>query len=109
MRSKLWSAVAVAVMLTGQARAECDLSELIGYTLLAQKTISGYIQDGKRGDDFEGCDFDRTIVFDDNTGVRCMTFSYTYSFRPDAYIFASGPGSMKMCVDNELYDVAPLN
>jgi hypothetical protein len=50
-----------------EARAECDLSELVGYKLVAQKTISGYIEDGKRSDDFEGCDFDRIIVFSDNT------------------------------------------
>jgi hypothetical protein len=109
MKQTFWSVAAIALMFTCSARAECDLSQLVGYKLIAEKTIDGYIQDGKRGDDFEGCDFDRTIVFDDNTGVLCMTFSYSYSFRPDAYIFASGPGSMKMCVDDELYDVAPLH
>lgn len=96
-------------MLTGPAQAQCNLSELVGYTLIAQRTIDGYIQGEKRSDDFEGCDFDRVIVFDDNTGVRCMTYSYTYSFRPDAYIFADRIGSMKMCVEDELYDVAPVH
>jgi uncharacterized membrane protein len=38
-----------------------------------------------------------------------MTYSYTYSYRPDAYIFASSLGAMKMCVEDELYDVAPLH
>jgi hypothetical protein len=107
-RWRFWSLAAVTLTFTGSARAECDLSELVGYTLLAEKTIDGYIENGKKSDDFEGCDFDRVIVFDDNTGVRCMTYSYTYSFRPDAYIFAGSAGSMKMCVEDELYDVAPL-
>ena len=90
-----------------EARAECDLSELVGYKLIAQKTISGYIEDGKRSDDFEGCDFDRIIVFSDNTGVLCVGYDYSYSFMPDAYIFANG-SLMKMCVEDELYDIAPL-
>ena len=107
MRPKLWSVAGLAVMLVGPAEAQCNLSGLVGYTLIAQKTIDGYVQGEKRGNDFEGCDFDRIIVFDDNTGVRCMTYSYTYSYRPDAYIFATNLGSMKMCVENELYDVAP--
>jgi hypothetical protein len=90
-----------------EARAECHLSELVGYRLIAQKTISGYFEHGKRGDDFEGCDFDRVIVFADNTGVRCIGYDYSYSFMPEAYIFASG-SVMKMCVEDELYDIAPL-
>ena len=99
----------VATVLTHDAAlAECQLSDLIGYTLVARKTIAGYIDNEKKGDDFQGCEFDRVIVFDDNTGVRCATYSYSYSYRPDAYIFANGPASMKMCVEEELYDVAPL-
>lgn len=106
----LLTVLMVAVIFTnGGARAECNLSDLVGYTLLAEKTIAGYIDNEKKGDDFEGCEFDRIIVFDDNTGVRCATYSYSYSYRPDAYIFASGPGSMKMCVEDELYDVTPLH
>lgn len=90
------------------AAAQCDLSDLVGYTLVAQKTIAGYIENENRGEDFEGCNFDRIIVFDDNTGVQCLTYSYSYSYRPEAYIFVEGPTSMKMCVEGELYDVAPL-
>jgi hypothetical protein len=100
----------VAITFTsGAARADCSLSDLIGYTLLARKTIAGYIDNQKKGDDFEGCEFGRIIVFDDNTGVRCATYSYSYSYRPDAYIFARGVGpEMKMCVEEELYDIAQL-
>lgn len=90
------------------ALGDCDLDDLVGYTLIASKTIDGYIEHGKRNDDFEGCDFDRIIVFDDNTGVRCTGYNYSYSYRPTAYIFSQGRGSMKMCVEDELYDIAPI-
>ena len=105
----LWAGIAATLTLlfSSPALAECDLSELLGYTLIAQKTIDGYIENGKRSDDFEGCDFDRIIVFDDNTGVRCMTYSYSYAYRPEASIFANG-AVMEMCVDGELYNVGPI-
>jgi hypothetical protein len=38
------------------------------------------VDKGVRKDDFEGCDYDHIIVFDDNTGVRCTSYSYSYSY-----------------------------
>ncbi len=95
------------MLLTTPARADCDLDDLVGYTLIASKYIVGRIDKSARHDDFEGCDFDRIIIFDDNTGVRCMTYSYTYSYHPKAYVFANGP-LMKMCVEGLLYDVGSV-
>jgi hypothetical protein len=89
------------------ARADCDLDQVIGYALVAAPTIEGYIQDGQRKDDFEGCDFDRIIVFADGTGVRCTSYGYSYSYRPKAYVFVSGL-SMKMCVSGNFYSVTRL-
>jgi hypothetical protein len=94
------------LLLTTPASAECDLDNLVGYTLVASKYIAGRIDKQGHHDDFEGCDFDRIIIFDDNTGVRCMTYGYTYSYHPRAYIFANG-SLMKMCVEDSLYDVGP--
>src|SRR5580704_3615581 len=88
------------------ALAGCDLDDMVGWTLIARKTIASTIDsDGHRRDDFEGCDFDRVVVFDDNTGVRCTTYSYTYSYRPKAYIWANGV-SMKMCVGSREFSVS---
>jgi hypothetical protein len=100
--------IIAGTLINSDAMAECDLSDLIGYTIVARKTVAGYIEKGKRKPDFEGCDFDRIIVFDDNTGVRCATYSYSYFYRPDAFIFSRGAGLMKMCIEGELYDIAPL-
>ena len=100
--------VSLNAMTSVQAFAECELQQLIGYTLVGSKTIGGYLEKGKRSDDFEGCDFGRMIVFDDNTGVRCTSYSYSYSYRPTAYIFSLGRSALKMCVEGELYDVEPI-
>src|SRR5262249_23871181 len=83
----------------------CDLDNMIGWTLIARKTVAGRIDKGVREDDFEGCDFDRIIVFDDNTGVRCTSYSYTYSYRPTAYIWANG-SSLKLWVEDTEFDVS---
>jgi hypothetical protein len=83
------------------------LSRLVGYTIAASKTVVGYIEDDKKRDDFEGCNFNRTPVFEDNTGVRCSSYSYSYSYRPTAYILVKG-SNIKLCIENELYDVMPL-
>jgi hypothetical protein len=100
-------ALAQILVLATPADAECDLDTLVGYTLVAAKYIAGRIDNDGQKDDFEGCDFDRIIVFDDNTGVRCITYSYSYSFHPKAYVFSNN-SSMKMCVQDQLYDVGPV-
>ncbi len=85
----------------------CRLDAMVGWTLIARKTIDARIDKGVRKDDFEGCDYDRIIVFDDNTGVRCTSYGYSYAYRPTAYIWANSY-ALKMCVDNNSYDVSRL-
>ncbi|HAT9716230.1 TPA: hypothetical protein ACK8SK_002611 [Legionella pneumophila] len=72
-----------------------ELEGLVGYTIVASKTISG---------DFEGCDYDKAIVFDDNTMLRCASYGYQYSYRPTAIILSNG-ANFKMIVEDELYDM----
>ncbi len=92
-------------LLTGEALA-LEQSELLGYTLVDEKTIDG---------DFEGCDFDKKIMFLDGTYLTCATYSYTYSYMPTAYIYARrfeyrGEIYMdvKMIVEDEVYDMYPV-
>lgn len=105
------AAVACASLIAIPAHAKCDLSRVVGYTLVAAKTVTHYIEEGRgrneSKDGFEGCDFDRIIVFEDGTGVRCAGFGYQFAFRPTAYVFARD-GNMKMCVDDELYDITAI-
>lgn len=98
----------VVCMMSSSAFAGCDLDDLVGWTLIARKTIVGRIQNEERKDDFEGCDFSRIIVFDDNTGVQCTGYSYMYSYRPKAYIWGDG-SSLKMCVGSNEFSVGRIN
>ena len=101
------SVIAAAVWLMGVVPTLTNLDRVIGYTLVAKKTVVAFIQDDKREDSFSGCEFGRVLVFDDNTGVRCTGYSYNYAYRPDAYIFVNST-LIKMCVEGEWFDVAHL-
>jgi hypothetical protein len=79
---------------------------MVGWTLVA--SIARRIDKGVQKGEFEGCEYDRIIVFDDNTGVRCTSYSYSYAFRPTAYIWGRG-SFLKMCVSGSSYDVSRLN
>lgn len=93
--------------LTTQAMADTasSLSRFVGYTIAGSFTITGW-QDGngKRGDSFEGCEFDRVIILDDSKTLRCATYSYSYSYRPTAVVLVKG-ASFKMIVGNDIYDM----
>lgn len=79
-----WLVIAM-LLISRPALAECDLSQLIGYTLVFSKIVNSYVQDGKHLRGFEGCTRDRVLVFADNTGVRCKdTFIQQGNF-PRAY------------------------
>jgi len=105
---RLSFAAATAVFLApAGALAACDLDQLLGYTLIAEKHVSGFVQNAQWSDGFEGCSYGRTLVFDDNTGLLCLSYSYSSSRHPKAYIFSNG-ASMKACISDSLYDVAPI-
>lgn len=104
-------AFAAAALLQGALEpalvlASSDFGDFIGYTIVAKKTVAGYVDnDGKKSDSFEGCEYGRAIVFDDDTYVRCQSYGYQYAYRPEAVILVNGQ-SAKMVVDNEEYDVS---
>ncbi|QTH21721.1 hypothetical protein HRJ34_26055 [Rhizorhabdus wittichii] len=100
-------ALTIALGFYSPAVAECDLGEVVGWTLIAEKTVEGYVEDGKRDDSYEGCDFDRVLIFTDNTAVRCAEYEYSYAYRPTAYIFANG-SLLKACIDDDWIDIWPL-
>ena len=89
------------------------MSQFVGYTLVAQKTIVRFLEDDPgrgrslRQDGFEGCNFNRIIVFEDNTGVRCTGYGYQYAYRPTAQLFVSA-NSIKMCVEGTVYEMTSI-
>lgn len=102
------SVVATAFLLfASQIAADTadDLGNLVGYTIVGAFTVTGW-QDtnGKKGDSFEGCEFDRVIIFDDSKTLRCATYSYSYSYRPKAVVLSNGT-SFKMIVGSNSYDM----
>jgi hypothetical protein len=105
----LLAAALVAALSSRPALAVCDLSQVVGYTLFSGKTVEAYIQDGKRVSGFQGCAPDRVLVFTDNTGVRCKEALVHTATLPKAYLFARSATDMKLCVDDDMYDVAPAN
>ena len=92
------------------------LGDLVGYIVLASKTVDSFIDKGKdKKDGLEGCDYDRVIAFTDGTGVVCRTYSYTYSYRPKAIILAQQVAyqgkqftRLKMLIGDRLYGVGTL-
>ena len=101
MKFLLTTFVALLVMPSAYA----DISDYVGYKVAAKKTIVGYVdEDGKRDDSFEGCDFGRKIIFEDNTYLTCASYSYTYSFRPDATLLVRN-GSWIMLVEGERFEM----
>ena len=82
-----------------------SVSEYVGYTVSATKTIVGYVdEDGKRDDSFEGCDFERKIVFQDNTYLTCASYQYHYAYRPEATLLVRN-NSWIMLVDGESFEM----
>jgi len=69
-------------------------------------------KDGTRKNQFDGCNFGRTIIFDDNTSMTCSTYGYQYAYRPTAIILMKSMaiggksyGSVVMVVESESYDM----
>jgi hypothetical protein len=102
----------VALLLGTAARpalAGCDLGQVVGYQLVFAKVIQAYIEDGKRVDGFTGCTRDRVLVFTDGTGVRCQDTGIAAAKLPTAYLFAKSQNDLKLCVGDDMFDVARAN
>ena len=92
------------------------LENYVGYTIVGSKTIVGYRdKDGKSSEDFEGCDFDRKIRFDDGTALTCSGYDYSYSYRPTAVLLMKSSefqgrkvAHIVMIVEDDAYDMEPI-
>jgi hypothetical protein len=84
-----------------------ELSVLEGFTIVGSKRIVGwYDKNGERkGDSFEGCDYDRVIVFNDNKILICRGYKYHYGYRPQAIILSNG-FNFKMVVGDDVYNMS---
>jgi hypothetical protein len=97
-----------------QADTIDELSNLEGFYVLKVTTIDGWVDkdEKQKKSGFEGCDWDRVIIFEDGTTATCRTYGYSYSYRPKAALFVkpmthNGTNffSIKMLVGSDIYDM----
>jgi hypothetical protein len=97
--------VAAGLLVCSVPAFAVNLSHYVGYTIVAVKTIKGYVtEDGEFKTSFEGCQYGRKIVFDDNTYLTCNEYGYQYAYRPDAVLLARN-GTWAMVVEGDSYDM----
>ncbi len=87
-----------------QADLGYQLSNYVGYTIIAVKTIVRSVDKKVEKNEFEGCDYDRDIVFEDGTYVTCTSYGYQYAYRPRAVVMSNGT-DMIMLVRDKVYRV----
>jgi len=114
-------AIPILFGLSYSARADMadELEDLVGYTIIDSKTISGWRDDDDDEDDedgdngeFEGCEHGRVIVFTDGQTLTCAEYNYQYAYNPTAIILAhevTFEGRklylFKMIVGDDVYDM----
>lgn len=98
---------ALVLAIAPSAQARCALDSVVGYTLVQSKTIEAFIEGGQKTRGYQGCQPGRVLVFTDNTGVRCKGLSVQKLDIPKAFLFAKTQTDLKLCVGDEMLDVAP--
>lgn len=98
--------VLLFIAIPASADLTSKLRGLTGYNIVDNKIIVGwYEESGDKGDNFEGCNYDRVIVFSDNKILRCEEYVYQYRYKPTAIILSNG-SQFKMIVGDEIYNMS---
>jgi hypothetical protein len=95
-KSKVFGA-AIVFGLAGVATAS-DLEDLAkdGYAVIIETEVEG---------EFEGCDFDKRIPFQNGMIFVCSEYNYTYAYNPDVLILKHvSSGDIKVIIDDEEFD-----
>ena len=106
MKEALLTAITIAAM-TVPADAGCmvDVSRFVGWQVTYSGTVTGYIdEDGTIQNDFEGCEYGRTLIVDHAYGIECADYGYAYAYWPDIVLMSNGFRT-KACIDGRMYDV----
>lgn len=105
--AKLYSCIFTLVLATPASSLACkiDISRYVGWAIIYSGTVTGYIdENGQETDEFEGCEFNRVLIIDNDKVVTCAEYSYSYAYHPEIVILAKGE-TMKACIDDEVYDI----
>lgn len=76
-----------------------DLEDLakVGYAVIDETTIEDY--------DFEGCDYDQVIKFNNGLKFQCSEYNYHYSYNPEVFILKHARYSdYKVIIDNKEFE-----
>lgn len=80
-----------------------DLTELVGYTIIASSKVVG---------DFEGADYDKLVELHNGMIFRFKEYKYSYSYRPTVIVFAFPYSESiilyKLIIKDKIYDVDRL-
>ena len=120
-REHLLASLCIAAALLGASPVMAldadDLSELLGYTMVASTNVD---------DEFEGADFDKVVHFDNGMVFQFNEFNYAYAYRPSVAVFAQhatnaelhaagiktpprdGVTLYKLVIDDGIYDARRL-
>ena len=79
----------LSLLIYGLEAVAVDMSDYVGYTVVAKKTVE---------DEFEGCDFDKRIIFTDGTYLTCSEYGYEYAYRPQVTLLNKG-SQWVMCME----------
>jgi hypothetical protein len=81
---------------------EYELERMVGWTIVASKTVDGH---------FEGCNVGRKIIFTDGTYLTCMGLGLSLGLSPRAIIFGRSTmyqgqniNMYKVFINGEFYD-----
>lgn len=97
-------AAGMAVCGAAQSAAGCDgLEEVVGFTLVAATRVQG---------EFNGCEFDRLVEFENGLALRCSEQRPTEARQPPAYVFLRQIGLegntlslLKVCIAGHIYNM----
>jgi hypothetical protein len=103
---RLLVALCASALTTSVAADLADsLDQLVGYTIIHSARVSGWYDDqGKGAEEFDGCEYGRTIVFDNNKTLTCAGYHYHYAYRPLAIVLVKG-SEFKMIIADDVYDM----
>ena len=103
-----FNALILSFLLSMNSYSNClrNPSNLLGYTIVHVGNVTGYInKDGKEENDFEGCEYGRTLIIDYSKSVTCQEYQYQYAYNPDIVIFAN-KFNWKACIDGSMYSIS---
>lgn len=111
---KFAASVVTAIAVPGFSFADCDLDidqleDLVGYEVEGVYSVAGWVDEaaGKVGneDDWEGCRYNRKIIFSDGTTVKCTSHHNSSAWGQQKAVMFERHSSKMLCIDDQLIDV----